>query len=468
MDLLVKEVDLAALLSLIYGQSDYLTAASKTFENVLHPYFAAVSAQERDTILKRIAFSCSEDLTDPTASGKSLAFPVQLQPGIDGAVVWHRYACAFTIAYKGLLGQTIGYTSPKYAVNQLDVTYGSVDVEPAVAFQNYNWGTSSAPSYPWLGRYVQPLNLMLRDKTDAMPGNAIAGINGGYDYRVDAWAQNESHDNICLPRYSAAGDKYKFFNHPPPAQCPMGDDGRPSCAQGDSLPWTDDMGDTIIYLAQGQRAKSWRTTPFQSYTCGGINEANDRGTLILYPAAAYAKRTSPSKDDVGQLQSANEDAASALGAGPLLIQDGHFVYDQVQSEEGMPLDNYEIGGASGAGFQQNADGTLTLHIVNMDGEDNQAGLHDWMLGLYFLSPYAQSDGALALGNGGDATLWVNPQAPAVQAVLGDSGSPNNAYFKALFVNNGHAGVVSNCSGFTAPPINCSARPVHNGLFVYSH
>ncbi|MDE0856665.1 MAG: hypothetical protein OSA97_19805, partial [Nevskia sp.] len=427
------------------------------------------SDQDRAAILKRIAFSCNEDLSDPTASGKSLAFPVQLQPATAGAVVWHRYACVLTINYRGTLGQTINYTSPRYAVNQLDVSYGTVNVEPAVAFQNYNLGSLGAPSYSWLGRYVQPLNLMLRDKADAMPANAIAGVNGGYDYRVDAWAQNFPHDNICLPRYSTAGDKYKFYNHPPPVQCPMAADGLPSCAQGGNLPWTDDMGDTLIYLTQSQRAKSWRTTPFQSYSCGGVNEANDRGALILYPSGADARRTSPGKDDVGQLQSVAAEAAdSALGAGPLLIQDGHFVYDQVQSEEGMPLDNYEIGGATGAGFQRNSNGTLTLHIVNIDGQDNQVGLHDWMLGLYFLSPYAASTGAVALGNGGDATLWVNPQAPEVQAVLGDSGNPNNAYFKALFVNNSHAGVVSNCSGFTAPPISCSARPVHNGLFVYSH
>ncbi len=40
-----------------------------------------------------------------------------------------------------------------------------MNLEPAVAFQNYNLGTAASPNYAWMGRYVQLLNRMPR--TDA-------------------------------------------------------------------------------------------------------------------------------------------------------------------------------------------------------------------------------------------------------------------------------------------------------------
>lgn len=468
LDLWVKEVDIVALEDAIYGKTDYRDAASQAFQSVLQPYFNATNAQDKAAILKRVAFSCNEDLTDPSGSGKPLSFPVQLQAQTAGVAVWHRYSCSFAINYQNAIGQPVSYRSPKYAIHQLDLAYGKVTVEPAVAFQNYNWGSAAAPAYPWLGRYVQPLDLMLRDHSSKAPQNALAGVNGGYDYRVDAWAQTSPSDNICPPRYTPVKDRNQFYSHPPAAQCPLGAGAMPSCAAGSALPWTDDMGDSLVYLPPAGRAKSWRTTPFQSYNCGGVAEAADRGALILYPAGVAVGRTSPNTSDVAQLRSsAGDEAVAGLGAGPLLVQDGHFVYDELPSEESMPIDNYEIGGATGAGFSKNADGSISLHLVNIDGHDNSVGVHDWLLGLYFLSPAAASDGAVALGNGGDATFWINPQAAAVQAVLRDPHHPNHAYFKALFVDNGNPGVVSNCSGFAAPPISCSARPVHDGLFVYS-
>ena len=305
-------------------------------------------------------------------------------------------------------------------------------------------------------------------RTRKGPAKAIAGVNGGYDYRVDAWASRTPHDNICPPRYAKLEDPRGFYSqHPPATQCGMDAQGLPACASGASLPIADDLGDSLVLLSAAQRAKSWRGTPLQSYNCGGLGEVVQRGALILYRDDVLAARTSAGKDDLAELALNGKAAQSAIGAGPLLLADGAFVYDQAQSEEGMPLDNYEVGGATGAGYSRAADGTLTVHIVNIDGEDSAAGMNDWMLGLYFLrAPQAQSTGALALGNGGDATLWINPQAAAVQAALRDARNANHAYFENLFVHNSHPGIVSNCSGFGGI-LGCSARPVHDGLFVYA-
>ncbi len=468
LDLVSKNVDVVALESLVYPGSPYMAAASQVFQHVLHPYFAALDQKERDAVLQRMAFHCSENLADPVAAGHALAFPVQLQAQQAGALVWHCYACSFSIDYQDVLGGRRSFSSPVYTVNQLDIRYGTVTLEPAVAMQNYNLGGSGAPDYAWLGRYVQPLNLMLRESGGGVPAGAIAGVNAGFDYRVDAWKNYVPEDNPCPPRYAVPEDRQSFYTqHPPPAQCPMDADSLPVCASGTTLPIADDLGDSLVYLAPAQRAKSWRSTPFQSYNCGSIGEELRRGALILYADDVDVRRTSASKYDVAELSLPGKPAVSAIGAGPVLVSGGHFVYDEAQSEEGRPIDNYEVGGQTGVGYERDANGVLTLHLVNIDGEDHTVGMHDWLMGLYFLSPYAHSSSAVAFGNGGDATLWINPAAPAVQAVLSDAGSPNHAFFQALFVQNGHPGIVSNCSGFGAPPIACGARPLHDGLFLYA-
>ncbi|MDB5977156.1 MAG: hypothetical protein JWR07_3916 [Nevskia sp.] len=468
LNLVVKDLDVVGLEMLEHPPSDYMKAASQVFQQVLHPYYIAINQRARDAVLQRIAFNCAEDQQDPVTPGHSLAFPVQLLPASRDALVWHRYACTFRIDYKGLLGQALHYTSPVYTINQLDIRYGAVDLQPAVAMQNYNLGSAAQPDYAWLGRYVQPLDRLLRDHTGAVPAQAIAGVNGGYDYRVDAWASGTPHDNICLPRYALGQDRQRFFaQHPPAAQCAMDGNALPLCASGDTLPITDDLGDSLVYLAPAQRAKSWRGTPFQSYNCGSLGESVQRGALLLYSDDADARRTSPSKDNVAELDLDGKPAVSAIGSGPLLIDTSGFVYDEAQSEEGRPIDNYEVGGQTGVGVERGANGAVTLHLINVDGHDYTEGMHDWLMGLYFLSAYAHSDAAVALGNGGDATLWINPAAAAVQAVLRDTRNANHAYFEALFAQNSHPGIVSNCSGFTAPPIGCSARPIHDGLFLYT-
>lgn len=468
-DLLVKEVDVVAAVSLISGASDSFTAASTAFTDVLRPYFNALDAGQKASILSRVRFDCSENRNDPAAPGHSLAFPVQLLPGKPGTTVWHRYACRFSIHYTDASGAAVDYTSPQYAINQLDLRYDAVRLEPAVAFQNFNWGTATAPDYGWMGRYVQPLNLLLRDCGGAAaPPQALAGVNGGYDYRVDAWDSGTQHDNICPPRYSidARDDRHLFYSHPPAAQCPLGAGGMPSCAQGSALPVADDLGDSLVYLSEPLRSRSWRKVPFQSFNCGGVAEARDRGALALYDGDLQVLRTSPSEAWEAQLVHGVA-ARAAIGAGPLLIRDGHFVYDEKQSEESMPIDNYEVASVTGVGYARGDDGRLVVHLVTVDGTDSSAGMHDWILGLYFLSPYARSEGALALGNGGDATLWINPAAAAVRAVLRNPHHPNYGFFSALFARNANPGIVSNCSGFNGQSVHCGARPVHDGLFVYA-
>jgi hypothetical protein len=463
LDLAVKQIDQAALEAPIYGSSDSRTAASEAFQNVLQPYFNTSGAAAQAAILARIVFSCGENLTDPTGTSQQLHFPVALDPAQPGAVLWHRYSCTFTITN----GSTV-YTSPQYAINQLDVSYGAEIVEPGTALQNYAVPAGSG-QYPWLGRYVQPLNMMLRDNNGNPPAKVLGGVNAGYDYRVDAWANDEPHDNICPGRDSPLPtDRLHFYSHPAAAQCTMTASDLPACASGTTLPIADDLGDSLLFLAPAQRARSWRTTPFQSPNCGGVAEVFDRGAMMFFADGMYANRTSPSLDGLDELVDAGQSAVSAVSAGPSLILDQHFVYDQDESEEGMPNDNYELGGQIGVGYAYGSGGGQTLHIVEVDGVDNEVGMHDWVLGLYFLSPYAQSDGAVALGHGGDATLWINPQAPAVQSVLGNPSDPDFALFQTLFTKSNVPGVVSNCSGYTKPPISCSARPVHDGLFVYTN
>jgi hypothetical protein len=470
LNLLVKNVDVVGLEMAVYP-SAYMTAASTVFQQVLHPYYAALDEGQRQAILQRMAFHCAENLDDPAGNGHKLAFPVQLLPGNPNALVWHRYACTFTISIPGLLGLgASSYTSPVYTINQLDLRYGAADLEPGVALQNYNLGTTAQPDYAWMGHYVQSLDRMLRDHAGVAPANVIAGVNGGYDYRVDAWAQHTPQDNICQPRYLALNDLQHFYTqHPPPAQCPMDANQLPSCASGNSLPILDDLGDSLVYLTPALRARANRPTAFQSYNCGSLGEVVARGALILYPDTVDARRTPASKEGVADLAylASGEPASSAIGSGPLLISASQFVYADTVSEEGRPIDNYEVGGQTGVGFERDASGNLILHIVNVDGNDYTLGMHQWLMGLYFLSPYAHSSGAVALGNGGDATLWINPQAPAVQAVLNNPAHANHAYFEAAFVHNSHPGIVSNCSGFASGSIGCSARPLHDGLFLYS-
>jgi len=467
-DLFVKEFDVAQAQALVSGASDSFTAASRAFTDVLRPYFNGLDATDQTGILRRIRFDCVENRNDPAVPGHSLQFPVQLLPGRPGAAVWHRYACRFSIHYLDATGTAVDYTSPQYAINQLDLRYDAVRLEPAVAFQNFNWGSAAAPDYAWMGRYVQPLNLLLRDRSGtAAPPQALAGVNGGYDYRVDAWDAGKMSDNICLPRYAvdAQHDRHLFYSHPPATQCPLGAGGMPSCAKGSTLPVADDLGDSLVYLPEPLRGRSWRQVPFQSFNCGGVAEARDRGALALYDGDLQVLRTSPS--EAGEAQLVHGVAArAALGAGPLLIRDGHFVYDEKQSEESMPIDNYEVASVTGVGYSHGADGGLVVHLVTVDGSDSSAGMHDWILGLYFLSPYAQSEGALALGNGGDATLWINPGAAAVQSVLRDPRHPNHGFFSALFDRNANPGIVSNCSGYAGAQVHCGARPVHDGLFAY--
>jgi hypothetical protein len=465
--LVAKQEDVVALNALMNGSTDYTNAASLVFRSVLQPYYnAAGDAQAEAAILAKLVFSCSENVSDPTSATGKLAFPFDiLAPA--GTMTWHRYSCTFTLTDPSTLGSASPITSPVYTFSQLDIRYQSIDLEPAVAFQNYNLGTASSPNYDWMGKYVQPLNLMLRDNAGNIPANAVAGVNGGYDYRVDSWSGDYPQDAPCSPRYALDSDRYQFYTHPVPRQCSQTANNLPSCATGDTLPITDDMGDSLVYLSSAVRSRSWRTTPFQSYNCGSLFENMNRGALIMYPSGVFATRTSPSKDNVQQLMSGTpENALSAQGGAPLLIQYKHFVYDQSISEEGSGINSYEIGGQTGVGYQVNTDGSTTLHMVGFDGEDYLKGLHLWIMGLYFLSPYAASDGAIALSHGGDATMWINPQTPSVQAVLANPADPNNAFFHALFASGHNPGIVSNCSGFNTASFGCGARPVHDGLFVY--
>lgn len=462
LDVPTKELDLVGVESLIYPGIEYRRAASQMFRAVLGPYNLAVSDAERAQALKRVKFSCHEDREDPTTPGHLLAFPFDLDGGHQKALLWHRYQCTFTLDYDDALGAHQHYTSPVYRINQLDIDYGRYPLEAATAFQNYDLGTGDRHDYAFLGRYVQPLDKMLRRRDNTVPTEFLAGVNGGYDYRVDAWSSSTS-DNICPPRTSPV-DRNHFYTHPAPAQCPMDANALPSCANGSTLPYGDDLGDSLVLLPRAERDKSWRDGPFQSFNCGGLGEVFDRGVVAFYADDVATFRTSANRGDVAELLHAGKKPLSALGCGPLLIRDRQFVYHEGNAEEGMPIDNYEISGTAGIGYEHLPDGRLRVHLAVIDGNGNTEGFHNWMLGPYFLSPYAHSDGANTLGNGGDATFWIHPQGRRVQSVLRNAQHANHAFFKAIFADNGNPGVASNCD-FGPRPISCRARPVHDGVFV---
>jgi len=46
-------------------------------------------------------------------------------------------------------------------------------------------------------------------------------------------------------------------------------------------------------------------------------------------------------------------------------------------------------------------------------------MHNWMQGLLFLKKFNATGGANTLGNGGDATMWINPNLDSVNKVLAD-------------------------------------------------
>jgi hypothetical protein len=463
-DFPTKLVDIVGPQALINGSSDYRTAATQMFNGYFQPYNLATSEADKQAILKRVTFDCTESTADPTLAGAKLAFPFDLDPAHAGALIWHRYRCTFTINYPDATGANVQYTSPVYVMNQLDIDYRHYSVETATALQNFNLGTADKPDYHYLGRYVQPLDKMLRRADNSIPLEFFAGVNGGYDYRVDAWSTSLS-DNICPPRSnpSSTTDRNQLYHHPAPAQCPFDNNALPSCASGTTLPYEDDLGDSLLLLPAAERKKSWRDVPFQSFNCGGLGESYDRGVVAFYPDDVYTLRTSSNKGDLAELLYKGKKPLSAVGCGPLLIRDGRFVYDEANAEEGMPIDNYEISGTVGIGYER-LEGRLVVHITQVDGEGGTVGLHNWMLAPWFQSPYAHSTGANTLGNGGDATFWVHPQTPAVQAVLADSSHPNHRLFQALFVHNNNPGIVSNCD-FTQKTLGCRGRPVHDGVFV---
>jgi hypothetical protein len=467
---LVKHIDVAKIMELIHGQSDYLDAASNVFIHVLKPYYATKDPSVKTNILNRLRFSCQINDTSPAGFPGALAFPFQ----VSNNVSWVQYLCHFIIQ-----DGSYNYVSPDYHINQLRVTYQANTIAPGVAFENYQTGSASLPinhQYQWLGKYVQPLNVLLRDKQGNIPTNVIAGVNGGYDYRVDLWENYVPQDNICLPRYNylakilgkMVADPNEFYSAHPAKRCKMDSNNLPTCINKDgSLPITDDLGDSLILLPKNIQQRSWQTSIFQSYNCGGAAEQAARGSMAFYGNTIQVRRTTPSKNDINALLYNGELPSSAIGAGPLLIDNNYFVYDSPISEEGMGLDNYEIGGATGVGYTNNSAAGTTVYLVNINGDDNKQGMHDWLLGLYFTN-YLHANGAIALGNGGDATLWINPNTPSVQKVLADSSNANYAFFTALFKNNNNPGVVSNCQFSTGSNYSagCNARPVHDGLFVW--
>jgi len=70
-----------------------------------------------------------------------------------------------------------------------------------------------------MGKYVLELGKMLLDEFGNHPKDLVAGVNGGYDYRVDLWKNYVPEDNICYARYLSLLDSKQFYHHPAPKYC---------------------------------------------------------------------------------------------------------------------------------------------------------------------------------------------------------------------------------------------------------
>lgn len=472
---LVKKVNVAKIAGVVerHTKSPYVQAASDAFKYVLKDYYTPNPKNKNP--LDNIKWTCQKNSYDPITKNNDLSFPVALTDH----VTWNRYKCQFS-----LKGRTYPSQNQFYLINQIDFTGSLSNLRPAVAFQNM------PKSYNGIGRYVQPLSYMLRnsDSTDGRTSQALIGVNGGYDYRVDSWKNHLPKDNICYARYSRLLDLNDvkggtpFYVHPTPQLCPMGSNKMPHCKNFSDSNVYGNMGDSLVYLS----TLDANTHPrLQSYNCGQVRTSSFKG----YPRGAFLtcdtdtdtntavfKRT-PASSTAPTCRN-SEKLSTALGAGPLLIsndddtRDSYLTYKDPISEEGMPIDNYEIGGATGIA-QTNDNGTITYHLVTVDGDDNAVGMNNWLLGLYFLHTpiyhngtitYQKASNALALGNGGDSTMWINPNwvnSPNFNKIS----DQHTKDFLTTTLNKSATGVVSNCTYTKAAP-QCGERPVHDGLFIY--
>jgi hypothetical protein len=239
---------------------------------------------------------------------------------------------------------------------------------------------------------IAPIN-----ETAAADGrNILAGINGGYFYRVDV---SSFFDGVCIGKSKADAEA-------PPSP------STPNTGLGD--------GSTVV---NGTLLSS-------SCDCLGYNR----------PAILSVNGTSGTRIDLGEGAGLPPPAGlelDSLAAGPFLLStnaSGTFV--AIPSDDQNFLNNLEHSANTGFGLDESRDSPLAF-FVTVDGfdgcpsSDPTCGTNGYSLA-YFLRDYLGATSAMGMDQGGSTTMWVKGEGVVSSTSSGGGGAPR-PIFNGLFL-----------------------------------
>lgn len=307
-------------------------------------------------------------------------------------------------------GSHKGYQVSLIDVDLSKVAGASYTIRPSVAclYPNPNGngdcfdakGKAYAP-----GTYLQTIPDMVHDMK-AKGQHAFFGVNGGYDYRIDHAGFS---DNICLDR------------------------AKP-------IAGVDQVGDNYLRLTDGDGKLI-----LQNPNCPGAKPDSMMAQPALFLNGNHSYMSFIPTPDILVYQQ-GDSVQNILGAGPMLVLNNEYYLLSIKNSHGggnIAFDDMEIGGAVAVGLKKDQSGDQHLYIVAVAGDDNNYGMNNYMLSI-FMKEVLNVDSAMALGNGGDATLWVGP-----------TDTPT------LFKRDQVGDVMSGNGGDTP-------RTVYDGLFMTEH
>ncbi len=261
-----------------------------------------------------------------------------------------------------------GQTDYRVHLIDIDLSNTSIDVTPSVACYPNKCAIPSPPNQYAPGTYVQNIPDMVNNLKSKY-SNVLAGINGGYDYRID---DPGFSDNIC-PNRSVA---------------PLPQAG------------VNQMGDDYLRLVDSATGNIVVENP----NCSGATP----GTMLEQPALFLNGPNSYfSFIPTPNLLQSGASPINILGAGPMLVENGtYYMTSALNSHGGLNIawDDMEIGGAVAVGLLTENKVPHML-LVGVEGSDSQYAMNNFTLATLMLSLGVNA--AMALGNGGDASLWTS-------------------------------------------------------------
>lgn len=301
-----------------------------------------------------------------------------LAPGVS----WSRLSCTSpSVPYLGPAWPTLTAPHGPVVVNLVsaDLTRPGVRMVPVVANQ------SASPP-------LAPVNAMAA--ADPRRAQLLAGINGGYFWRVDV---STFVDGVCTGKTRADAEA-------PPSQA------APNAG----------VGDGVTVVGGSWLSSNCNSSGFNRPAVLTIN--GSASTIGLVPQAAPP----PSGT-----------ALDALGAGPLLLATNASGITRVA----VPPDDNNVGnileysGATGVGLTPNG----TALLVTVDGYDGcpagntTCGTNEFQLA-YLLRDAFGASSAMSMDQGGSTTMYVVGQGPpGAGGVVTNPGSAPRPVFNALFV-----------------------------------